>query len=264
MAQSSANPAAEPAPPTGGGPSADGPSGPTGPATTPQFTLTGPRAPNNCVTAGTDPLQWVLNVTDSGPSPLRFVALAHHDEKPGCDATTKHPRTRVELSGTTSYKAHSSGQTIMTFDPKMYNCGRVQVDVSIFDDLGNEILIVAIVLNYGSECTPPSGGLVCTPPSQASPTGPPASFGFSAAGGNGAYSWSAPSASPASGSGTSFSTSYATAGTFVVTVTSGSQTATCTVTIPPPISTPQCLPLSQTVAINQPATLFGTGGSSYA
>lgn len=171
LAQSSANPASGPA----SGPAADPVPSPTA-ATVPQFTLSGPSAPNNCVTAGTDPLQWVLNMTDSGPRHLRFVALAHHDDQPGCDPTVRNPRTRIQLSGTTDYAPHTSGQTIMTFDPKMYNCGRVQVDVSIFDAQGNEILIVVLVLNYGSICSPPPNSLNCVPPSQTSAVGLPVSF----------------------------------------------------------------------------------------
>jgi hypothetical protein len=205
-------------------------------------------------------MQWVLNVTDAGPSALRFVALAHHDDTPGCDATVRNPRSRIELGGVTAYTPHSSGQTTFTFDPRMYTCGRVQVDVSIFDAVGNEILVVGVVINYGTTCAPPPVSLVCTPPSQQPAIGQPVSF--SATGGNGAFSWSAPNGSPAAGGGAAFTTVYGAAGTYVVVVTSAGLSASCRVTVPPSI-TPElvCTPGTQTVATGQLATFSAAGGT---
>jgi hypothetical protein len=93
------------------------PGGPGNTATVPQFTFNGPRSPQNCFTAGTDPMQWVLNVTDAGPRALHLIALAHQDDTPGCEATAKNPRARVAMSGVTDYTPHSVGQTTFTFDP---------------------------------------------------------------------------------------------------------------------------------------------------
>lgn len=50
----------------------------------PQFTLSGPQDPLNCFSVPASPMQWQLSVSDAGPSPLPFVALAHQDETPGC------------------------------------------------------------------------------------------------------------------------------------------------------------------------------------
>ncbi len=236
------------------------PGGPTANAPVPQFTLSGPRDPLNCFTAGTSPMQWVLNVTDAGPSALRFVALAHQDDTPGCGATVKNPRSRLDISGVTAHTPHSSGQTIFAFNPKMYSCGRVQVDVSIFDAAGNEILIVGVVINYGTQCTPPPSSLTCVPPSQTVLIGQPANL--SATGGTGTYSWSTPNGAPASGNGAAFTTTYASAGTYVATVTSGSATATCQVNVPPSITTElTCTPATQTTAIGQAASLTAVGGT---
>ena len=145
-------------------------------APAPRFTVSGPRDSMNCFTAGANAMQWILNIRDAGPSALRFIAMASHDDTPGCAATERNPCTRVALGGVSDYTPHSSGQTTFTFDPKMYNCGRVQVDVSIFDAAGNEILIVGVVINYGATCAPPTAPLVCQPPAQSALVDQPVSF----------------------------------------------------------------------------------------
>lgn len=251
-------------PASGAGPSSPSvdptPGGPAANATAPQYTLTGPRSLNNCFTAGTDPMQWILNVTDAGPRHLRFVALAHQDDTPGCDATTKNPRARLDVTGVTDYTPHSSGQTVFTFNPRMYNCGRVQVDVSIFDAAGNEILLIVAVLNYGTQCEPQ---LVCTPPSGTTPLGLP--YTFTATGGNGTYTWSTVPASggtPASGSGATFTQTYSVDGTYVATVRSGTQTASCTVVAGSgEIPDVECRPPTQTVQLNELANVFAVRGN---
>ncbi len=202
-----------PADPSGSGPAVDPtPGGPSATAVVPQFTFSGPRNAQNCFTNVTEAMQWVLNVTDAGPRALRFIALAHQDETPGCEATAKNPRSRVEMTGVTNYTPHSSGQTTFTFRPEMYNCGRVQVDVSIFDAQGNEILILGTVINYNTTCEPPQIALVCSAsPSNPSPPNPGDLLTFSVSNpvAGQVYTWSAPGATPASGTGTSFTTQYA-------------------------------------------------------
>jgi len=83
---------------------------------------------------------------------------------------------------------------------------------------------------------------------------------WSAAGGTGTYSWSAPNATaPTTGSGSLFAAAFHDAGSYAVSLTSGSQTATCTVTVNAPILT--CTPATQVVAVDQAASftasLFG-------
>ncbi|MEK7583147.1 MAG: hypothetical protein AAB483_01940 [Patescibacteria group bacterium] len=56
---------------------------------------------------------------------------------------------------------------------------------------------------------------------------------FSATGGNGTYSWSAPTGNPSGNTGSSFSTTYGSTGTKIVTVTSGNQSDTCSVYVQP-------------------------------
>lgn len=78
---------------------------------------------------------------------------------------------------------------------------------------------------------------------------------FTASGGNGAYSWSAPNGTPPSGAGTSFGVSYSAAGTYAVKVTSGDgQTANAAVAI----TAPQAPTLSMT-----PGAVNVAFGSSY-
>lgn len=196
-------------------------------AASPQFTFTGPQNAAHCFPAGRDPMEWTLTMTDAGPSPLRFVALAHQDPSPGCEATAKNPRPRVGVTGTAEYVPHASGQTAFTFDPTTYACGRVQVDVSIFDATGREILILGVVIDYGRRCDPP---LLCAPAFGSAPLNQP--YAFRASGGTGQYSWSTiPSAGavPPSGAGATFTQRYAVDGVYVATVRSGDQTASCQV-----------------------------------
>ena len=234
-------------------------------AATPQYVLTGPRG---CVTAGTDLMQWVLNMTDAGPSALRFETMTPSDGHPGCEATIKTPRNRLDVSGVTNYTAHSSGTTTFTFDPRLYNCGRVQVDVSMFDHTGKETFVLGMIVNYGTVCAPPPPppppqiGMVCAPASVQGTAGVPITF--SVTGGSAPYTWAAPGGSPASGTGTTFTSTFPaspTGATHTVTVTSGSQTATCTVTIPPTILGLVCLPPTQNVNPGQLASLSASGGT---
>jgi hypothetical protein len=180
------------------------PGGPGANSPTPLATLTGPR---DCVTAGTDVMRWVLSVTDAGPSALRFMALTHQDDSPGCSPTNRNPRARVDISGVTAYAPHSNGQTIFTFDPKLYSCGRVQVDASILDAAGNELLVLGMVIDYGTVCTLPSPtALVCSPPTQTVSIGQPVSV--TCQGGTGAYAWTAPGSSTPAGAGSTIATAY--------------------------------------------------------
>lgn len=196
-------------------------------ATSPQFTFTGPQNAAHCFAAGRDLMQWMLTMTDAGPSPLRFVALAHQDLSAGCEATAKNPRARIGVSGTTAYAPHASGQTAFTFDPTMYDCGRVQLDVSIFDATGRETLILGVVIDYGRSCDPP---LACAPAFGSAPLSQP--YAFRATGGTGQYSWAtipAAGAVPPTGAGATFTQRYAVDGVYVATVRSGDQTASCQV-----------------------------------
>ena len=244
---------------TGSGPTVDPtPGGPNNNAAVPQFSLSGPRNNNNCFTSATDAMQWILNVTDAGPRALHLIALVSQDDTPGCDATAKNPRARIDMSGVTDYTPHSTGTTTFTFNPRMYNCGRVQVDVSIFDSTGAEILIIGTVINYGSQCTNPNP-LICSPGTvQSGPAG--STFNFTATGGNGTYTWSSPGGLPTSGSGVNYTSQFNTAGTFAVTVSSGGQSAVCPVNTTPVTVVPVCTPLSQIASPNTPVTFTASLG----
>ncbi|TSC75001.1 MAG: exported protein of unknown function [Parcubacteria group bacterium Gr01-1014_30] len=81
---------------------------------------------------------------------------------------------------------------------------------------------------------PPPPPVSCSPSSSGIIAGSSATF--TAAGGNGSYSWSAPGGSPSSGTGSSFTATYTTSGTYYITVSSAGQSDICTlgVTTPPP------------------------------
>lgn len=246
-----------------GNPSPSGPG--AGSASTPQFALQGPAG---CVSVGTDIMQWVLNVTDAGPSPLRFVALAHNAPDPGCEHTVDNPRSRVGISGVLNYTPHSAGQTIFTYDPRSFTCGRVQVDVSIFDAQGKETLILGMVVNHGTVCPPPpppppTDPLQCAPGGQTAQRNQAVSL--RASGGTGVYEWSSLGA-PARGAGANFTTAFASTGSYSVTVTSGNATATCVVDVvapppPPPVAEElKCSPEQQSALLNQAVHLTARGG----
>jgi len=74
--------------------------------------------------------------------------------------------------------------------------------------------------------------LTCSPSSASGITGQAVSF--TASGGTGSYSWSAPNGSPGSGGGSAFSTTYTTAGSYTVQLSDGSATVSCTAVITPP------------------------------
>lgn len=172
-------------------------------------------------------MQWVLAVSDAGASPLRFVALAHQDDTPGCEPTARNPRPRIQVAGTTSYAPRAAGQTTFTFDPTVYSCGRVQLDVSIFDATGRETLVLGTMVDYGVSCDPP---LLCAPAFGSALLNVP--YAFTATGGNGRYAWStvpAAGVSPSRGDGSTFLQTYTVDGVYLTTVTSGQQSATCQV-----------------------------------
>ena len=43
--------------------------------------------------------RWTVDVADSGPTTLRVIAIAFHDETAGCNSTLKHPRDVFGVSG---------------------------------------------------------------------------------------------------------------------------------------------------------------------
>ncbi len=75
--------------------------------------------------------------------------------------------------------------------------------------------------------------LTCSPQHQTGQVG--TSFNFTAEGGDGNFSWSAPGSNVRSGSAQNFSTSYSSTGYKTVYVTSGTQTKTCAVTVDGPV-----------------------------
>lgn len=127
-------------------------------ATTPQYTLTGsPYGGCVNVTQGMSLQQWLMKVSDAGPRQFHIVAFAQQDPDPGCGATTREARPRLTVDGVYDYTPHSSGQTNFSYNPAMYNCGHVQVDASIIDDITKQDtgLIFSSVFNYGKKCEPP-------------------------------------------------------------------------------------------------------------
>lgn len=176
-------------------------------------------------------MAWRLDVSDAGPRALRFIALSHQDDAPGCGATDNNPRPRVSVDGTADYAPHAAGRTTFTFDPAAYTCGRVQVDVSMLDADGRGTAIVGAIVNYGRSCEPPP--VTCSPASQTRMVGESAYL--SAGGGTGRYAWTAPGALLTTLFGNdSIGVTHGAPGLKTVTVTSGSRSATCRVNVVAP------------------------------
>ena len=112
-----------------------------------------------------------------------------------------------------------------------------------------------------TQCDQPVS-VVCAPNSQTVNINQFANL--SASGGNGSYSWSAPSGSPSTGNQQTFSVRYANAGTYNVSVTSAGQSDSCTVIVRDTIITPDlvCVPSSQTADINQVVYFSVSGATS--
>lgn len=87
---------------------------------------------------------------------------------------------------------------------------------------------------------------------------------FTAAGGNGVYSWSGPNLSITNAAGTQFAVSYPNAGVYPITVTSAGLSATCNLNVVASTvitGTLACSPASQNVTIGQVASVSATGGN---
>jgi hypothetical protein len=118
--------------------------------------------------------RWTLNVKDAGPDPLHVIAVSHHEDRAGCDATEARPGPLFRMSGTREYAPHGGGQTLLAFDTRDQQCGRVQVDASLVDSDGRvDTLVVGEVINYGVDCK--AAEPVASPAAPAGPTPPPTS-----------------------------------------------------------------------------------------
>ena len=86
---------------------------------------------------------------------------------------------------------------------------------------------------------------------------------FTAAGGNGTYSWSGPNLSVTNASGSQFAVSYPNPGVYTITVTSGGQSASCNTTVVAGATTGtlMCSPATQNVTLGQNASFSATGGN---
>lgn len=85
---------------------------------------------------------------------------------------------------------------------------------------------------------------------------------FTAAGGNGTYSWSGTNLNVTNAAGTQFAVSYPNPGVYAITVTSAGLSATCNMTVvaaPTPSLT--CSPGTQNVTLGQTASFTASGGN---
>ncbi len=107
--------------------------------------------------------------------------------------------------------------------------------------------------------TAPPAAVQCSPNTQNRFTDEVAII--NAAGGNGTFSWSAPSGNPNTGSGSSFGVSYANPGTYNAVVTSNGESATCQVVVSTRPAGLVCLPSNQSAFVDQTTNFNATGGT---
>ncbi len=173
------------------------------------------------------------------------------DGAPICGATW----SQYDANGNTTLSGSSDALSGLA-DTNNYTCNAAAgstCSVTIYDNAGNSATCAnpSKVSNFA----PPSCSADASPV-YIDPTSGVATANFTAAKGNGSFSWSAPGGNPASAAGQQFSTTYSSVGTQTVTVTSGTQFNQCSVDVLKksgrrPICTD---PNSITVTSNVPAT----------
>lgn len=231
----------------------------TGPATTVadtevSYTLTVKN------TGSIDATQGIF-LTDRVDAALTFVRASSADCKKDVasrDVVCSRPGTLV-AGGSVSYTLTFKVAAAAACDSVIPNKADVSVPygVSGYANARSNVTSTKVI------CSPPPLELKCTPTVQTVDVNQSAAF--SANGGAGVYSWSAPGSNTVSGTGSNFSTSYPSSGTRAVTVTSGGKTATCNVvvTVPPTIPSLFCNPSSQNVNVGQIANLTASGGDGF-
>lgn len=135
-----------------------------------EWSLAGPRG---CLPPASH--EWVLTMSDAGAAPLRFLTAVSHHGAAKCEPTLDNLRTNsvyLAVSGATTYAAHERGETRFRFDSRSYDCGRVQVDVSLQDASGREVLVFGEVVNYRVDCAAPPPPAAPNPPPPPPPTAP--------------------------------------------------------------------------------------------
>lgn len=110
--------------------------------------------PAGCVALGTGPLEWAVTVADSGPSPLRVVAVAHDALEVGCVGVASLPRDRARTTGVLTYPPHTTGRTIVALSAPPA-CGRTRLEVSVIDANGRETRMLDVVVDARTACAPP-------------------------------------------------------------------------------------------------------------
>lgn len=183
------------------------------------------------------------------------------------DVTTFHAENVFNASSARVFDILMEGvEVISNYDPyvdagnaKNAAASETASDIVVSDGVLNifyraqtqnpQVNAIQITLAEPDAPSPPAPS--CSPLTQSVETGVEASF--TAAEGNGTFSWAAPSGTPATGTGSSFATTYSTAGVKTVTVTSGVLTATCSVSVTPPATFPEVLG-SLTTAIETSAS----------
>lgn len=200
-----------------------------------------------------------IYLTDRVDAALTFVRASSVD----CKKDTASRDVVCSRSGT--FAAGESISYTLTFKvAATAACERIipnKADVSVPYGVGGYVNAWSNMTSTKVACAPPVE-LTCTPAMQTIDINQTATF--SANGGTGTYSWSAPGANTASGTGKNFSTVYPSSGNRTVTVTSGSKAASCSVVVTSPPTGPNlfCNPPSQNVSLGQTVNLTASGGNS--
>jgi hypothetical protein len=96
-----------------------------------------------------------------------LLYVTAHSADPGCEPTIENLRVFPEALTLTRLP---EGQLI-TFDPRRFDCGRVQIDI---ENHRTKELYVGVVVNYGTKCEWPEEPPTPEPPTTPEPPQPPA------------------------------------------------------------------------------------------
>lgn len=113
-----------------------------------------------------------VTVQDSGPKPIRFIAIMFCDDEAGLDRVNTNPRPLRIISGDSKelrdgLPAHWKGTIVFNLDPER-DCGTCQWDVDIvYNEKNEKFRVDAGMIDLKKDCPKPP-----PPPKQPKPTPP--------------------------------------------------------------------------------------------
>ncbi|MFH1429083.1 MAG: hypothetical protein ABIH39_04990, partial [Candidatus Margulisiibacteriota bacterium] len=126
------------------------------------FVETG-KAPGVCITVNpygaNQSFTYDITAANSSDHPYRIAYLAFHSDQAGCGAYDDSIGVGFnKISGKDFYNPGETGTLKLQYNTQAYSCGRVQYDAGYFaTDLPySSTVFIAVVVNYGVDCMPPT------------------------------------------------------------------------------------------------------------